>query len=143
MTRRVLHSSFFRLFLGLCASAIFLYLAFRDVTLQQVGQALSGADPFWIGLALICTLTSVLLKSIRWRVLLGQPGRGISFRVVSMALISGQMINWVVPARLGDFSRAYSVGEAGAGRAFVFATVMLEKILDLSCYGLLFIFMFT
>lgn len=140
--RQALGSPFFRLFLGVCASAFFLYLAFRNVTLQQVGQALSAADPFWISLALLCTLASVLLKTIRWRVLLGQPGRGVSFRILSMALISGQMINWLVPARLGDFSRAYTVGGLGPGRVFVFGTVMLEKILDLSCYALLFILLF-
>jgi uncharacterized protein (TIRG00374 family) len=87
----------------------------------------------------------MLLKTFRWRVLLGQPGKEISLRILSMALVAGQMINWIVPARLGDFSRAYTVGgrtPSGAGRVFVFGTVMLEKILDLSCYALLFVLLF-
>ncbi len=139
---RALRSPFLRFIIGLCTSAFFLYLAFRNVTLRQVGQALSGAVLYWIGLALLCSLVTILLKTVRWRILLGQPGREISFRILSMALVSGQMINWIVPARLGDVSRAYVVGGLGPGRVFVFGTVMLEKIIDLSCYALLFLSLF-
>ncbi len=42
-------SKYFRLFLGLSVSALTLYLAVRNVNYQQVGQAISQADPRWLG----------------------------------------------------------------------------------------------
>ena len=124
-----------RIALGLLVSILAIYLALRDVDLVQVGQALLAADARWVGLALLSVAVNVLAKAYRWRLMLP----GYSFGRLLLALLAGAMLNYYVPARLGDFSRAYAAGSPGAGRAYALGTVLLEKVFDLVAYALLFV----
>jgi len=130
LRRRVL-----RITLGVLVSILTIYLALRDVDLAQVEQALLAADARWVGLALLGVAVNVLAKAYRWRLMMP----GYSFGRLLLALLAGAMLNYYVPARLGDFSRAYAAGSPGAGRAFALGTVLLEKVFDLVAYALLFI----
>lgn len=56
-----------------------------------------------------------------------------------MSLMAGQTLNWFVPGRVGDLSRAYHIGGMGPGRSYVLGTVAVEKVFDLLSYAILFI----
>ncbi len=56
-------------------------------------------------------------------------------------MLSGQLLNTVYPARVGDLSRAYVIGGKGPGRVFTLGTILLEKLLDTLAYGGLFLVM--
>jgi len=124
-----------RIALGVLVSILTIYLALRDVDLAQVGQALLAADAGWVGLALLSVVVNVLAKAYRWRLMMP----GYNFGRLLLALLAGAMLNYYVPARLGDFSRAYAAGSPGAGRAYALGTVLLEKVFDLVAYALLFV----
>jgi glycosyltransferase 2 family protein len=130
-----------RLGLGIAASVVALYLALQDVSLGEVRVALAQANAGWIGLALASVAVNTLAKAIRWQVLLGPAGKKIGVGRALVALLIGQMLNTLLPARVGDLTRAYQVGSQGAGRTFTLATVMVEKILDLLSYAFLFVFL--
>jgi len=49
------------------------------------------------------------------------------------------MLNTLLPARLGEVQRAYTIGGLGPGRTYTLGTVALEKILDLLAYAGLFL----
>jgi hypothetical protein len=49
------------------------------------------------------------------------------------------MLNLLLPVRAGDISRAVMVGGMGPGRVYTFGTVVLEKVIDMLCYALLFV----
>lgn len=121
--------------LGVLVSTLTLYLAVRHVDLAQVWQALRAARPGWIGLALLSVALSILAKAYRWKLLLP----GVPFGRLLLALLAGAMLNYYLPARLGDFSRAYAAGEPGEGRARALGSVALEKVFDLVAYALLFV----
>jgi len=121
--------------LGVLVSALTLYLAVRHVDLAQVGQALRAARSGWVGLALLSVAVSILAKAYRWKLLLPD----VPFRRLLLALLAGAMLNYYLPARLGDFSRAYAAGEPGGGRARALGSVALEKIFDLVAYAMLFV----
>lgn len=127
--------SAWQVILGVLVSALTIYLAFRNVDLAQVGQALRAAWPGWVLLALLSVAVSLLAKTVRWQLLLP----GAPFGRLLLALLAGAMLNYYLPARLGDFSRAYAAGEPGEGRAQALGTVILEKVFDLVAYALLFI----
>lgn len=153
---RLINSSAFRLGLGLTVSGLALYLALHDVDLAQVGKALGNARVGYIGLALISVMVNVLSKASRWQVLIGGEqsetsnveigsdavATQIGFSNIFKALMVGQMLNWVFPARIGDISRIYIIGGMGPGRSFVLGTVALEKVLDVIAYALLFLGLF-
>lgn len=136
---RIYHSRAARLGLGLAISGLSLYLVLRNVTWQDIGRALSQADPLLVGLALLSVAVNTLAKTIRWRVLLGAPGSHVTLFNLLGALLSGQMLNTIYPARIGDLSRAYVVGNMGPGRVFTLGSILLEKLVDTLAYTLLFI----
>jgi glycosyltransferase 2 family protein len=130
-----------RVAVGLLISGISLYLALKDVNLAEVGRVLSRASVVLVLLALVSTLVNNLLKAYRWKILLGQSGNHISYHQVLMSSTVGQMLNALYPARAGELSRIYLVGEMGAERLFVAGTIVMEKVLDMLSYVLLIIWM--
>jgi len=137
--RSLILSNYSRLGLILAITAISLYLVMREATLQEIWHVLQQVNWVWIGLALATMLVNILLKAMRWRVLLGQPGENLCFRSIFMSLVAGQYLNMLYPARVGDISRVYVIGGLGAGRAYTLGTVLVEKILDLIAYSSLFL----
>lgn len=130
-----------RLGLGAAASGVALFLALQDVSVAGVYTALSQADIGLVGLALVSVAVNTLAKAIRWQVLLGPAGKRIGLGRCLAALLIGQMLNTLLPARVGELTRAYQIGSLGPGRTFTLATVMVEKILDMLSYAFLFIFL--
>jgi uncharacterized protein (TIRG00374 family) len=76
-------------------------------------------------------LFSTAAKAIRWQLLLAvqrAPLFGRAFSVLSVGL----MVNAFLPARLGEFARAYLMGEAEAeSKVYVLGTVAVEKVAEL------------
>jgi uncharacterized protein (TIRG00374 family) len=118
--------------LGTGLSLVFLWLAFRDVSLSQVTIAFSVADYRFVALALALVLISPLVRAARWRLLYHPDQKGLScFRLAEVLLI-GQMLNIVVPARLGEVARIYFMGQTESrSRARTLGTIAVEKWLDI------------
>jgi glycosyltransferase 2 family protein len=109
------------------ALTAFLFLEL-DVTAFKSG--LRQAD-YWVLAPVVCLHgLSWVVRAVRWRVLLlpvcSVPA-GKLFRLVMI----GAMISSIVPARAGEFWRAYALGsEAGVSRSTAFGTVVVERVLD-------------
>lgn len=130
-------SKYVRFGLSLLIGGLSLYLALRNVSFEDFWGSIQHADWGWVGLALLSVLGSNLAKAARWWVLVGKaPGRP-GFAKLLMALLAGQALNSLYPARVGDLGRAYVAGEGGTSRAFLLGTIALEKIIELLSYGLL------
>jgi hypothetical protein len=121
-------------------TGIVLYFSLRDVDLRVVWGTLGRTDLGYLTLALISMAVNTWGKAARWQVFLGEPGRRVGFRHLLVSLLVGQTLNWFLPGRLGDLGRVYLVGTSGIGRSYALATVVLEKILDLLLYAILFFF---
>lgn len=125
--------------IGLILGTVFLYLALRDVPLQDVGAVLSQAKPGWVGLALVGMVLNNFAKVWRWQVLLAERRMNVPFGLGLRTILAGQTLNYLLPARTGDFSRAYLVGIKGTGTVYALGTIILEKVFDTLLYGLLFL----
>jgi glycosyltransferase 2 family protein len=136
--KALIHSTLARTIAGLVISGLSIYLLVRTVDLGQIGASLSDVKLSWILLVLISITLNQLAKTIRWRVLIGSPGKLVPFSTLFMSLMAGQLLNLIFPARIGDISRAYTVGGLGPGRAYVLGTVVIEKIIDFLIYLALF-----
>jgi uncharacterized protein (TIRG00374 family) len=141
MLSSLFQNIYFRAGLAILISAVTLILAIRHVTVQDIRAAISAADIRFVLLALLSVVVNNLAKTFRWRVLLGNPGKTVSFWVILQAVLVGQTLNYIYPARIGDLSRVYIVGDRGAGRIFTIGTLVLEKLLDLLFYALLILLM--
>jgi hypothetical protein len=118
--------------LGTGVSAVSLWLAFHDVPLSQVGAAFSHADYRFVALALALVLVSPLARAARWRLLYHPDQKGLSYLRLAEVLLIGQMLNIVVPARLGEVARIYFMGKVESqSRARTLGTIAVEKWLDI------------
>jgi uncharacterized protein (TIRG00374 family) len=134
-------NGYFRAGFAIIISAVTLILSVYNVAFQEIGSALAKADSRFVWLALASMAANNLAKTIRWKVLLGETGQKVSFWVIFQALMVGQTLNTIYPARIGDLSRIYIVGDRGAGRVFTLGTILVEKILDTLFYALLVLMM--
>jgi len=125
--------------LAISVSIISLYLAMRNISFKDVGEALRQADYRYVSLALISVGINTLAKAVRWKVLLGSRSHLVSFIQIQKSLLIGHALNLIYPGRIGDFNRAYVIGGSGPGRTFVLGTVALEKVVDLFSYAVLFV----
>ena len=133
-----LRSPVIRYILGLVISLLTLYLALRNVAAHELAQAIKQATPLFLLYAFLSVSVNNLAKTFRWRTLLGLPGNHIPFWKLFLALMAGQTLNAIYPARIGDLSRALVIGPAGPGRVYTLSTVVIEKLLDIVVYAVLF-----
>ena len=141
LLRRLWVSPQTRWVIGTLVSAGALYLAFRGVDYSSVGATLLHANATFILLALLSVAINTLVKATRWHVLIGDRGKPIRLREVLRVLLISQMLNTIIPARVGELSRAYMIGRQGPGSAFILGTVALEKLIDVIVYLILFAFL--
>src|SRR5690242_8742461 len=116
----------------------FLALFLRSVDLHEAWNAALHAHTGWIAAAIGMTLVTYLLRSWRWQVLL-EPISRVSFRTSFRATVMGFAGNLLLPARAGEFVRAYVISHhERVNVASAFATVIVERLLDLVTVLLLF-----
>ncbi len=116
--------------IGILISAAFLYLAIRKVDVHGLWETLRNANHFFIVPVVLLSLFSAMMRSIRWRYLM-RPVKDIGLRSLVSATFIGLMANNVLPARLGEFVRAYAIGEKErVSKSSSFATIVFERTLD-------------
>lgn len=115
---------------GFAITVVFLVLAVRNVDLAAVGRELAAADYRLLLPAAVCTLSGYLLRTARWRAIL-HPVQPAPFRTVFSVLMLGFAANNVLPARVGEVVRAYTLRQkTGAPVSLGFATIVVERVFD-------------
>lgn len=119
-----------RFWLGSIITVVFLMLVFRQVDGQALMRALVRADYRWLIPALGVYLAGYWLRAIRWKYLMNAI-KPLTWQALFPPLILGFMVNNVLPARAGEFVRAYIVGKReGISKSAVFSTVIMQRIYD-------------
>jgi len=116
--------------LNIGISLFFLDLVFAQLNLKEVGWALASAR-WWLLIPSLAALMAHLVVRIwRWQWLL-KPMGDIPFGPAFRAGMIGIGGNMVLPARAGEFLRAYVIGRStGISKVGAFATVVVERIFD-------------
>ncbi|MDU0457260.1 MAG: lysylphosphatidylglycerol synthase transmembrane domain-containing protein [Geobacteraceae bacterium] len=119
-----------KFWLGIGISVFFMLLLFRKIDFKQLVTVLLTVDYRYILLAVAFTFTSYFLRAVRWRYLL------ISEKVIPLsslypATIIGYMANNLLPARLGEFVRAYTLARREQLETpSVFASLVIDRLFD-------------
>jgi uncharacterized protein (TIRG00374 family) len=117
---------------------VLIWWFFRTIDLREVGRALAAARPLELTLALVVTLQTYLIRAWRWQVLLAPIGRA-KYRNAFRTTVIGFTTTFLLPGRIGEILRPYLLARAeGFSPAATFATIILERILDLVAVLLLF-----
>ena len=119
-----------RYLIGALLSVLLLILAFNGVEWKRLVHSLTSVDLAYASLATAFLLASLLVRALRWQVLLGALGSSNLHAAFSYMMI-GYLINNVLPFRLGEVARAALLGEKLAvSKTGVLATVVVERLLD-------------
>ena len=116
--------------LGVGISVVALALVARSVDLCAVWESLLAADPRWIALLVAFVVGDLVLRAVRWRVLLG-PLAVVPLSATTASLLVGYLANNVLPARLGEIVRSHDLGRrTGVSRSTILGTIVIERVVD-------------
>ncbi len=115
--------------LGAVLSALFLWLAFRQVSLSELSDAFTHLDWRFVGLSLFLSVIGTLFRSGRWRLLYYPQQSQAVFTRLSGLLFFSQMLNLLIPARLGELARMAFNQPFKPARTL--GSIAVEKLLDL------------
>ena len=117
-----------RFWLGGAVSLALVAWAIWSLDWRQVWRALRTAHAGWIALAVATVLLTIGARVLRWRGLL--LPQSFDWVTLLTALLTGQVVNYVVLSQLGAVVRAAALGQGNRARAL--GTVALEKLWDVA-----------
>lgn len=122
-----------QLAVGLGLSGLFLWLALRGEDWGAIREQLSTADYRYVALMFPLGAYTLYARSQRWQILLEKThGRSVAMLPIYSASAIGFMANMVLPFRVGEVARPLLLARsAGLPTASTFATVVVERVLDL------------
>jgi uncharacterized protein (TIRG00374 family) len=128
-----------QLLAGIAIGVGLLLFALRGVDMRALWDALVHAN-YWLLAPIIgLTLLAFYVRAVRWGVLLRTVKTAIPAGSLFSATMIGFAANNLLPARLGEFIRAWAIGRSERiSRSAAFATVVVERIVDV--FALLFFF---
>ena len=116
--------------LGLLISSAFLYVAFRGQDFGEIRAALRSVDYWYLLPALGLYFAGVLVRSVRWSILL-RPATAVTARQVFPIVVIGYTANNVLPLRTGELVRTYVLGQRyGVRKTTALATIAVERLFD-------------
>lgn len=131
MNPRFWNTHWFRIFVGTLISVVFLVLALKDVPLDDVAAAFTRVNYFWILVAVLGMLLQSWLRALRWETLYYPVQHGLRVWQMLGIVLIGQMLNIVIPWRVGELARIYLMSEIEKrSKAQTLATLGVEKIFD-------------
>lgn len=119
--------------------ALFLYLAFRNVNLSELGAILKSTNYLYVFIGMVLGAAGgMVIRSFRWRVLLHPVKADIRFSSLFSSISIGYMMNNLIP-RSGEVARPYLLGKnEEISKAAAFGTIIIERIIDTVMFLLMF-----
>ncbi|MCK4774468.1 MAG: flippase-like domain-containing protein [Candidatus Krumholzibacteria bacterium] len=119
-----------KLLIGIVVSGGFLFLALRDIEWDAFGAVFKDVRYWPLALCVLCTMLGHFTRSVRWKFMLGAVKQIPIGRLWSATAIAF-MFNNLLPARLGEFVRAYAIGKSeNISKSAAFATIVYERVVD-------------
>lgn len=116
--------------LGLAITLFFLALVLTRINFEKVGQAFSQANYLYLIPAITVTMIAYLVRAYRWQIIL-KPTKPVPFKRAYPIMMIGFMANNLLPARIGEFVRAYTLGSREQiSKSLSLATIVLERVCD-------------
>ncbi len=124
-----------RFWVGILSSLVCVGLILWLVDIDLVVQALRGADWRVVLVVAAGQVGFLVLRALRWRVMLTGSDASAGFWPLFHAQNAGYMISSLFPFRLGDLARSYlasvNLGSSGIDMVKALSSVVLERVLDM------------
>lgn len=129
-TRWIRRRSSWILLFSLLLASVLLYFTLRDLDWLVFWKTIQNGHYEFLLLTIPIASTNYFLRTLRWNIFL-RSEKKIPILSVFWANMVGYMGNAYLPARAGELLRSAFLGQkSGLGTSFVFATALVERILD-------------
>ena len=116
--------------IGVAISIAAIVITLSRVDVADVARAVAAASVGPVVVAVVLVVAEVLVRAVRWQLLM-RPMRVLPYPIAVGYLCIGYFANSVLPARLGDVTRAYLAGTAfGVRRTSTLGTILVERVSD-------------
>lgn len=123
---------FLKIGLALTLGGVFLWLAFRNVKLQDVWRYAHHIHFGWILPFAIAAMFSHIFRAERWRLLIEHEKEELDRITLISGVLVGYLMNLVGP-RFGEVSRpVYVAKKEGISTSKLMGTIVLERIFDVA-----------
>jgi uncharacterized membrane protein YbhN (UPF0104 family) len=111
---------------SLLVSALFLWLALKDVPIRDVTQSLASANVAWILVAMGGMFLALWVRAIRWRGLLDFRIPLVrAFYIITVTFLLNQL-----PLRAGEVARSLLATRSGVPVVTAATSILVERLLD-------------
>lgn len=115
----------------MAVSAGLLVFLFSKIDFVRLWTVIKSVNPWLVAAAALLNLLFFIVRAVRWRYLMEPVKKGVSLMDLLSATMIGFMANNVLPARLGEFVRAYALARReDLPKSSVFATIVVERLFD-------------
>ena len=119
----------YTIFIGLAVGLM--YLAFKDMDLNQMWQDIKGANYWWLSLSILAGFIAFVSRGLRWNVMLEPMGYKPTVNNSVASVIFGYFANLAAP-RAGELARCTALNQVEKIPVnTLFGTVILERLIDL------------
>jgi len=126
-----------RWMVGGVVGVLCLWLTVREVDVSGTWAALLQARVWWLAASVLSVVIVAIAKAARWWYLYPEDYRAVSRVRTFAVLMTSQMINLLVPVRLGELARIGLMLSERIPMATTLSTIAVEKSMDLLSVGLL------
>jgi uncharacterized protein (TIRG00374 family) len=118
--------------IGILVSAVFIGLFYWDQhdSFDDIPRAFEKANYWWIVASLPVYFAGLWVRTVRWQYFL-RPVKRVPARRLYPVVIIGLMANNLIPARAGEFARAYVLGvRERVSKSSVLGTIAVDRLFD-------------
>jgi len=117
--------------IGIVITGLLLWWAVADVTFSEVWANIRvGSLPLLLASVTVAT-TGFVIRAFRWKILLTPVRANTTLRSRFAGVSIGFMANNILPARVGEFARAYALSRLEpVSASAAFGTLVVERFLD-------------
>ena len=134
---RLARNSTLRVAVALLIGLLCLWLSLRGVPLAVLRDQMLRVSPSLVALAALCVVLVAAGKALRWQWLYGAGVPARPWLTHFAILMIGQMLNLVIPIRIGELARLGLMRQEERPLGVTFGTIVVEKALDLLALGLI------
>jgi uncharacterized protein (TIRG00374 family) len=119
-----------KLWISIIFSLFFVVLVLYKIDFKKTSEALETANYIYIPIAILLSIITNIIRTYRWKFIIS-PIKHISTSSLFSGVAIGYMANNLLPARLGEFIRAYIMGKKeDISKSSTLATILVERIFD-------------
>lgn len=102
------------------------------IDIQTLTQNLAHANRWWLTVTVLLFALSILLRTVRWQVLVDARGLGVPFRSLARWYYIGAFFNTLLPTGFGgDVAKSVYLAQASGDAGGAVGTVALDRFLGI------------